>query len=194
MYTGRALQKAAEITLVRRAQRSDPGALAEIYDRYFERIYRFVYARVGNHPDTEDITGQVFLKMLDGLPGYRVRGVPFATWLYRVARNVLIDRHRRAKPATAELHPHVADPEPRTDPAVVLQTSEDRRRLSGALEQLTDDQRQVIVLRFIDNLDVKRVAQIMRRRPGAIHSTQHRALATLNRLMREEPEMEASRG
>jgi RNA polymerase sigma-70 factor (ECF subfamily) len=188
------LQKAPEVNLLRRAQKSDPGALAEIYDSYFERIYRFVYARVGNHPDTEDITGQVFLKMLDGLPAYRLRGVPFSTWLYRVARNLLIDRHRRARPPTAELHPQVADPEPRTDPAVVLQTSEDRRRLFRALQQLTDDQRQVIVLRFIDNLDVRRVARIMKRRPGAIHSTQHRALATLNRIMRERPELEASRG
>lgn len=188
------MQKAHEVNLLRRAQKSDRGALAELYDCYFEPIYRFVYARVGNHPDTEDITGQVFLRMLDGLPRYRLQGVPFSTWLYRVARNLLIDRHRRARPATAELHSHVADPGPRTDPAIALQKSEDRSRLFRALEQLTDDQRQVIVLRFIDNLEVQRVAQIMKRRPGAIHSTQHRALATLNRLLREEPALEAIRG
>src|ERR1700694_4858242 len=94
--------KTLDEALIRRARDLDPGALAEIYERFLDGIYRYVYARVGHQADAEDLTEQVFLKMVDAIPLYRPRGVPFASWLYRIAHNLVVDRYRRAGRTTVE--------------------------------------------------------------------------------------------
>ncbi len=175
--------KTSEDALIRRAQALDPGALAEIYDRFFDAIYRYVYLRVGHRADAEDLTEQVFLKMLDAIPSYRSRGVPFSTWLYRIAHNLVVDRFRRKSRQFVELSEQLPDRGPHSDPEAMLQSSEARQELYAAIRQLTDEQRQVIILRFIENLEVQQIAQILKRRPGAIHAMQHRALASLHRVL-----------
>ena len=170
---------------IRRARELDPGALAEIYERYFEGIYRYLYTRLGHQADAEDLTEQVFLKMVDAIPGYKLKGVPFSSWLYRIAHNLLVDRYRRSGREPVELQDHVQDRRSYGDPEVSLQTNEDRAELFQAIRKLTPEQQQVIAMRFIDNLDVDEVASLMGRRPGAIHSMQHRALASLQRLLKE---------
>ncbi len=183
----------SEDALVRRARALDPGALAEIYDRYSDGIYRYVYARVSHKADAEDLMEQVFLKMLDAIQGFRPRGAPLSAWLYRIAHNLLVDRYRRAGRETLELREHVQDAAPHANPETVFQHSEDRHRLFEAIRRLTPEQQQVIALRFIDNLEVPQIAEIMRRRPGAVHSMQHRALASLHRLLVAHEEVEVRR-
>ncbi len=186
--------KTSDDALIRRAQALESGALAELYDRYFDGIYRYAYTRIGHQADAEDLTEQVFLKMVDSIQGYRPRsGAGFSSWLYRIAHNLVVDRYRRAGREAVALADHVEDRTPQTNPELVLQTSEDRRRLFEAIQQLTREQQQLVTLRFIDNLDVDEVARIMKRRPGAIHSMQHRALASLNRLMQQHDQAEARR-
>lgn len=185
--------KTSEDALIRRAQALEAGALAEIYDRYFDAIYRYVYIRVGRRADAEDLTEQVFLKMLDAIATYRARGVPFSTWLYRIAHNLVVDRYRRSGREMVALHDHVPDNGRHADPEAAFQAAEDREQLYGAIRRLTDEQQQVIILRFLDNLEVGQIAQIMKRRPGAIHSMQHRALASLHRMLRQTPLVEARR-
>lgn len=186
--------KTSDDAVIRRAQALDAGALAELYDRYFDGIYRYAYTRIGHQADAEDLTEQVFLKMVDSIQSYRPRkGAGFSSWLYRIAHNLVVDRYRRAGREALSLADHVEDPAPRTNPELVLQSSEDRRHLYEAIQQLTLEQQQLVALRFIDNLDVEEVARIMKRRPGAIHSMQHRALASLNRLMGQYDEAEARR-
>ena len=192
LYTVGAL-KMSEGALIRRARALDPGALAEIYDRYFDAIYRYVYTRVGHQADAEDLTEQVFLRMLDAIGNYRPRGIAFSSWLYRIAHNLLVDRYRRSGRETVQLQDSVRDQGAHADPETAFQSSQDHQRLYWAIQQLTPEQQQVITLRFIENLEVAQIAQIMKRRPGAIHSMQHRALASLNRLLAGELQLEARR-
>jgi len=179
--------------LIRRAQALDPGALAELYDRHFDGIYRYLFTRLRHQADAEDFTEQVFLKMVDSIQRYRPRGVAFSSWLYRIAHNLLVDRYRRAGREAVELTERVRDARPQADPATLAQNSEDRRHLVAALRRLTPEQQRVITMRFIDNLSVDEIARLMRRRPGAIHSMQHRALASLYRFLMEREQVEARR-
>ena len=188
-----ALRNTPEVALLKRAKALEPGALAEIYEQHIDSIYRYIYIRVRNQADAEDLTGQVFLKMIDALPGYRLRGVPFSTWLYRIAHNLVVDRYRRSARLPLELSEQLPDTGPLGAPEVMLQIGEDRRRLAAALSHLTDDQRQLILLRFIENREVEQIARIMNRTHGAIHAMQHRALASLRRVLADAPAVEARR-
>ena len=185
--------KTPDDALIRRAKDLDPGALAELYDRHFDGIYRYLYTRVRHQADAEDLTAQVFLKMVDSIRTYQPRGVAFSSWLYRIAHNLLVDRYRRAGREALELRDHVRDPRPHADPAALIQTSDERRRLLEAIQRLTPEQQQVVNMRFIDNLEVDEIAQLLRRRRGAIHAMQHRALASLNRFLQEHEQVEARR-
>jgi RNA polymerase sigma-70 factor, ECF subfamily len=185
--------KTSEDALIRRAQALDPGALAELYDRHFDGIYRYLFTRVRHQADAEDLTEQVFLKMVDSIQRYRSRGVAFSSWLYRIAHNLLVDRYRRSGRETVELSDQVRDHRPQVDPATAVQNSDDRRRLLDAIQRLTPEQQQVITMRFIDNMEVEEIARLTRRRPGAIHSMQHRALASLYRFLLERDEVEVRR-
>jgi RNA polymerase sigma-70 factor, ECF subfamily len=185
--------KTSDDALIRRAQALDAGALAELYDRHFDGIYRYLFTRVRHRADAEDLTEQVFLKMVDSIQHYRPRGVAFSSWLYRIAHNLLVDRYRRSGRNAVELTAQMRDSRPQADPAGMVQSTEDRRRLLQAIHRLTPEQQQVITMRFIDNLEVDEIARLMRRRPGAIHSMQHRALASLYRFLLETEEIEARR-
>jgi RNA polymerase sigma-70 factor, ECF subfamily len=185
--------RTSEDALIRRAQALEPGALAELYDRHFDGIYRYLYTRVRHQADAEDLTEQVFLKMVDSIARYRPQGVAFSSWLYRIAHNLLVDRYRRAGKETLELSNELYDTRPQVDPATMAQQGEDRRRLIGAIQRLTAEQQQIITMRFIDGLEVDEIARLTHRRSGAIHSMQHRALASLYRFLMEEEEVEARR-
>jgi RNA polymerase sigma-70 factor (ECF subfamily) len=179
-----------EDELIRRAQALDPGALAELYDRHFDGIYRYLFSRVRHQADAEDLTEQVFVKMVDSISRYRPTGVAFSSWLYRIAHNLLVDRYRRPSRETLELSPELRDSRPQADPARMAQNSEDRRRLLLAMQRLTPEQQQVISMRFIDGLEIEEIARLTHRREGAIHSMQHRALASLYRFLMEQEEVQ----
>ena len=185
--------KTSDDAIIRRAQALDAGALAELYDRHFDGIYRYLFTRMRHQADAEDLTEQVFLKMVDSIKRYKPRGVAFSSWLYRIAHNLLVDRYRRAGREPVELSDDVRDLRPQADPADLLQNSEQRHALVEAVRRLTPEQQQVITMRFIENLDAEEIARQMRRRPGAIHSMQHRALASLYRFLLEGEQVEVRR-
>jgi RNA polymerase sigma-70 factor, ECF subfamily len=193
LYAVGALKTSNDDALIRRAQALDPGALAELYDRHFDGIYRYLFTRIRHQADAEDLSEQVFLKMVDSIQRYRPRGVAFSSWLYRIAHNLLVDRYRRAGREAVELTNEVRDSGPHSDPAALAQNSELRRQLMAAIQRLTPEQQQVITMRFIDNFDVEEIARLTRRRSGAIHSMQHRALASLYRFLLEADQVEARR-
>jgi len=105
----------------------------------------------------------------------------------------VVDRYRRSGRTPLELSENVPDPGPFAAPEMRLQSSEDRRRLAEAVGRLTDEQRQVVVLRFIESCDVDQIARIMNRTRGAIHAMQHRALASLQRALKDAPAVEVRR-
>jgi RNA polymerase sigma-70 factor (ECF subfamily) len=176
---GEALQaQPDEIELIQRAKTYDPQALSTLYERYFQGIYRYVYYRVSDSALAEDLTGDIFLKMLRGIGSYSIQGVPFSAWLYRIARNRVID-HMRRQPAKTDLTLEEARVETIASGESVIDNALQRDELLKAVQVLTDEQRQVIILKFIDDLDNATIASILGKTEGAVKSLQHRALDTL---------------
>jgi RNA polymerase sigma-70 factor (ECF subfamily) len=167
-----------EVELIQRAKTYDPQALSALYERYYQGIYRYVYYRVSDSALAEDLTGDIFLKMLHGIQSYSIQGVPFSAWLYRIARNRVID-HMRRMPAKAELTLEEARIETIASGESVIENALQRDELLKAVQILTEEQRQVIILKFINDLDNATIAAIMRKTEGAVKSLQHRALDTL---------------
>lgn len=173
-----------EEALVARAVAGDADAFGELYRLHREAIYRFVWARVGNQSDAEDLTEQVFLKAWEALPGYQQRGLRFSSWLYQIARNLAIDLHRAQRPVDPT--PLSEHPEVECRQATALDRvieAEQSEALATAVSRLPRDQRQVIILRFFRGLDHAEVARVLAKSKGATRIIQHRALAALNQML-----------
>jgi RNA polymerase sigma-70 factor, ECF subfamily len=167
-------------TLVNRAKAGDAEAFAALYDLYSERVYRFVVVRVPQPADGEDILQQVFLKVIEALPRYEQRGLPFGAWLFRIARNTVIDfgRTRRVAEPLDDEAGRKADP---VDPSLVIEQRAEVDEIRAALAELTSEQRDVIVFRFFAELSHAEIGAILGKREGTIRVIQHRALETLRR-------------
>ncbi len=177
-----------EEDLVRRAQRREPEAFGQLYEEHFDRIYRYVVLRVRNQADAEDITQQVFLKALENIGSYRWRGMPFSSWLFRIAHNLVVDYwKKKGREKVAAVAPEEIDQvaaESSNDPAKLAELKFDMKQLSAACEQLSDGQREIISLRFAGGLSVAEAAKVMGRSEGAVKVLQHAALVKLRRILR----------
>jgi RNA polymerase sigma-70 factor (ECF subfamily) len=172
----------SEHSLVQRAQQRDPEALAGLYHRFVGQIYRYCLFRVTNDAAAQDLTGEVFLDMVESLPHYVDRGAPFAAWLYRIARNRVVDYYRRqARRQTDQLTEALQDAAPGPEALAVQQA--DTQNLRQAMAKLTEDYRLVLQLRFIEGQNLEQTAQQMGKTVGATKVMQHRALRQLARLL-----------
>jgi RNA polymerase sigma-70 factor, ECF subfamily len=171
--------------LTTRARAADPQALAQIYERYAPAIYRYIYFRIGEHAQAEDLCADVFVAMLEDVGRFEDRGKPISAWLYRIAhaRTVDVVRRRQRHPQTPLDTWHGVDDGPEATVAELLL----RQDLHHALHDLTPDQRQVLVLRFVHSLSILEVAQQIGRSAHAVKSLQHRALAKLSRRLQRPP-------
>jgi RNA polymerase sigma-70 factor (ECF subfamily) len=174
-----------EAQLVRRAKAGDAEAFSEIYDRHQPAIYRYICYRVGSDSTAEDLCSEVFTRMVEHIDGFEYEGRPLLAWLYTIARNLVYDHHRgngRAEyvPLDESLEADAPDPEK------VANLALNRERLAAALEELTEGQRQVIMLRFVEGLDNLTVAQVLDKSYGAVKALQHRGLASLRRVLESE--------
>jgi RNA polymerase sigma-70 factor (ECF subfamily) len=177
------------VALVNRVVLSrDPHAFGEIYDLFVERVYRYLYFRTGSHPEAEDLSEQVFLKAWEAIGRYRWQGRPFLAWLYRLAHNTHIDYVRTQKPTLSLNNDDRPVELPSSAAAVELARTLDADLLARALRQLTQDQQQVIVLKFIEGLDNEQIAESMEKREGAIRALQMRALMSLRRVLENQGE------
>jgi len=187
--------------LVVEAQRGDAYAFGRIFDEYSGPIYRFVVSRVGRPSDAEDLTQAIFVKALEALPRYEARGVPFGGWLFKLARNAVID-HVRTNRQQLTLEAVEDRPLEEAGPETVVVLRDDLDAVARALDALTEDQREVIELRFFAGLSAREAAYAMGRQEGTIRGLQFRAIATLRRVLRlqlegapdEEPERSADLG
>ena len=169
--------------LLERAREYDAQALAEIYDRYAESIYRYAYRYVGNAELAEDLTSEVFLKLLQVLGTSRAPRQQLQGWLYRVARNLAIDWFRQqAKGALLSLNEELT-PEDGDSPSTRLELQQLQHDLREAISQLTPDQQQVIVLRFAEGRKIRDIGRLMGKSEGSVKLLQFRAINRLRTLL-----------
>jgi RNA polymerase sigma-70 factor (ECF subfamily) len=168
-----------EQRLLQQAQRGDTEAFAELYRAHVQAIFRFIVHRVNDTQLAEDLTGDVFTRALQSLGRYQDQGKPFVAWLYRIARARVIDHYRKydRRPAESDI-----DNEPLpvdTDMDVSMVRRQAANVLRAAIAELTEDQQQVIMLRFIEGYRIDAIAEVMGKQPNAIKALQHRALRAL---------------
>src|SRR5439155_12958797 len=175
--------------LVERAQQGDRDALEDLYLLHFDRIYSYLHMSVGNRHDAEDLTTQVFLKMLESIRKFRWRSAPFSAWLFRIAHNLAMDHFR----ANKRWQPEEEVPEPEPDEVTSAETgaleSIGRKSMLELIEDLSPEQQQVLTLKFVFNFANAEAATILGKTEGAIKSLQHRALVSLQKQLekRESP-------
>lgn len=170
-----------EQELLARARSNDKLAIAELYDHYAMRIYRYLYRRIGNSQVAEDLTGDVFVKVLEAIRSNRVWRLSFQAWLYRIAHNVAVDwfRSRGSDPREplSEFESNLeADG---LGPSAAVAEAWSHEELHRAMRMLTETQQQVLVLRFGEGLKTREVAQVLGKSVGAVEALQHRALTAL---------------
>lgn len=164
--------------LVRSAAGGDAVAFASLYDTYAPRLRRFLRHQTGDVTVAEDLLQQTFMKMIEALPRYRSRGLPFGAWVFRIARNLVIDGRRTEHPATPI--DAVADrPCDGDGPERAAERADERARLLAAIDTLPADQRDVLVWRFFGELSPTETAALMDRSQEAVRSLQHRAILAL---------------
>ena len=180
-----AVTQALVQTLVERAQSGDGGAFGELYEQFAPEIYRYLLRHLnGRRESAEDLTEEVFLKVLERLGSYQFRGLPFSAWLYRIARNHMID-HLRSRPKQVVSSLDAAPEIPEKKAELVMDRSLDRHELTYALERLTSDQRHVVTLRFLDGFTTAETAEIMGKTEDAVKKLQARGLVQRRRIIEQ---------
>jgi len=168
--------------LVLDAQGGDAWAFGRIFDAFHEPIYRFIASRVNRPSDAEDLTQLVFVKALEALPRYEVRGIPFGGWLFRLARNTIID-HARTRRDHVDLDAAAERATDEAGPEATTLLRQDLDAVQRALAALTDEQRETIELRFFAGLSASEAAEVMGKQEGTIRGLQFRAIAALRRSL-----------
>jgi RNA polymerase sigma-70 factor, ECF subfamily len=156
--------------------------LAALYDEYFGKIARYVYVRIGDQNEAEDIASSVFLKALDSLTTYQERGLPMQAWLFKIAHNLVVDHLKKVSRRTLvslEKVDIISD----VDPVKVAETNVEMARVNETMKNLTEDQQEVIRLRFMVGLSSKEVGEILNKNDGAVREMQSAALEKLRKLL-----------
>jgi RNA polymerase sigma-70 factor (ECF subfamily) len=190
----RTTEASEESALIERAKR-DADAFGVLYERYVDRIYKYVYYRTGNVADAEDLTARIFERAMNHIGNYQDQGVPFSAWLYRIAHNLVAnwhrDRSRRTFVALEDVSQWMM-----TDhgPEFAAQLLEDRQALIDAVSSLPADRQELLMLKYVERLSNAEIGEIMGRSEGAVKSLYHRTLLSLREEMAgSETEMPSRR-
>ena len=171
--------------IVRRAQAGDQSAFAELYERHYDQIFRYISFKCGNRLEAEDLTGEVFLKMLESIHKFKFQGFPFTSWLYRIAHNLVVDNFRRkGRKPTVPLDKVLnfsggAD----SDMENQVQLSWSMHEVVEAMDNLTDLQREAITLRFVAGLSIAETANAVGRKENAVKALQHAGIRKLRNVL-----------
>ena len=174
--------------LVARAQDGDPSAFGEIYDRYSETVYRYIYFRVNNAQLAEDLASETFLRALRRISSFSWQGRAFGAWLVTIARNLVVDHFKSGRYRLEIVKPDVlgsdaAETDPATSPETAALEKLTNATLLTAVKKLNPDQQECIVLRFLQGFTVAETARTMGKNEGAVKALQYRAVRTLARLL-----------
>ncbi|MGC9350148.1 MAG: sigma-70 family RNA polymerase sigma factor [Anaerolineae bacterium] len=173
--------------LLQRAHRLEEAALTEIYDTYAAAIYRYVYRKTGDVDTAQDLTAETFHRLLEALHRDAGPREHLSGWLYRVAHNLIVDFYR-SKPEDPPASLESVNPSVPPSQGEILARENRAARARAALEKLTPLQQQVVILRFLEEMSLREVAQVLNRTVGSIKALQHRAVSSLQRVLEEEAE------
>lgn len=173
--------------LVRGARIGDPDAFAGLFEHFHGPVFRYLLARLGNRSEAEDMASEVFVEAARRMQDFDGGGAAFAGWLFTIARHDLMDRGRSQRRRVVEPVPDPPDLETSPDPADAVLDRLDADRVRHALEELTEDQREVILLKFAAGLSNEEAAEATGKPIGAVKSLQHRGLGALRRALEERP-------
>jgi len=164
------------------ARRHKESKLAGLYEEYYDKIARYAYVRIGNRTEAEDIAGEVFLKALESLESYKERGIPMQAWLFKIAHNLVVDHLRKTtKHKTVPID--TVQVEANTNSVALAEKNIEFERVNKAMEQLTQEQREVLGLRFFSGLTSKEAGSILNKSDGAVREMQRAAVEKLRRLL-----------
>ncbi len=179
-----ALADSDDAALIARAARGEREAFGGLYERYVHRVFRHAYFLTSDPQLAEDLTEQTFLNALQALPKYEVRGVPFLAWLLRIAHNLAVNQRKvQTNNGHAQLPENVQASGASYSPEESCEAKADSERIWANVRRLRRDQRQVVVMRFVDGLSYTEIAQVLGKSVGAVRVTQHRALISLRRML-----------
>ena len=172
-----------EKDVVCRAIKGDGDAFSQLYEEHFDRIYRYIYLKVGNRAEAEDLTQEVFVKALEAIGSYKWRNLPFASWLFRIARNQVIDYSRKeSKAEKVALEGDIASFDER-NPEVIAEQEFELEELINNVKKLSPAQREVISLRFGSGLSVAEVAKALGKSTGTVKALQYNGIVALRKTM-----------
>ena len=174
-----------EAALIERAK-TDSEAFGQLYQRYVDRIYNYIYYRVGNANEAEDLTARTFFQALKKIGSYENRGIPFSAWLYRIAHNLVANWHRQqSRHKSIPLEDLAVVRSKRPDPSQMAEKRETQGELISAIHQLADDRQQLLILKFVERLPNAEIGKVMGRTESSIKSLYHRTLITLRDDLQE---------
>jgi RNA polymerase sigma-70 factor (ECF subfamily) len=177
---------AEESALIARAK-DDQEAFGQLYERYSQRIYQYIYYRTSSEADAEDLTARTFMRAWQHMATYDDRGVPFSAWLYRIAHNLVANWHRdRSRRKIISLEDLSRWQVNEDGPEAVALFAEDRAALLRAIRRLPSDRQELLALKFVEHLSNAEIGAVMGRSEGAVKSLYHRTLMTLREELQEE--------
>jgi len=169
------------------AQRAttDEEAFEELYEHFFPRVYNFIYARLKNSADADDVTSITFMKMNENLESYNPAVAAFSTWLFRIASNAIIDHTRRHDKNQETEWDEFFDPAAPEyqEPEAQAMTKEGNRELLAALDKLNERERRIVELRYFSEIDTRSIAELMSMTEGNVRTTLSRTLAKLKKIL-----------
>ena len=174
-----------EKQLIERAIGGEAEAFGLLYDRYQPQIYRFIYLKVGHREEAEDLTHQAFLSAWQNIEHYEQRAHPFSSWLYRIARNLIIDQYRARKNKREQDLESIAELRSEHSPELIVDTSLRIANVKQALQKIHPDYQDIIIMRFIEEMEIKEIAAALGKSVGAVKVAQHRALQKLKETLHE---------
>lgn len=158
--------------------------LINLYEGYYSKVARYVYVRIGDKTESEDIASEVFLKALGSIKTYQERGLPMQAWIFRIAHNMVVD-HLRKVTQYKTVPIETVEIRDETDPVAIAENNIEMIRVRRAMQSLTEEQREVIRLRFFGGLTSREVSAVLNKKDGAVREMQRSALEKLRNLLNE---------
>jgi RNA polymerase sigma-70 factor (ECF subfamily) len=174
-----------EESLIEKAIAGDEGAFTQIYDKHFDRVFRYIYYRVGRTQDAEDLTQQVFLQAWKALGRFQQNGSPFLAWLLTIAHNLTVNHLQRNKTAHY-LEYDLPERRPDADPEYMAEVHGEQLRVRQAVLKLKPDQQQVITMRYLENQEYRDIAAALGKTEVHVRVICHRALEKLRAILERE--------